>query len=217
LFQEAAKRGITTIVSGMNYATESSSVPAWAYGHMDWKYIRSINRIFGEAPLKQYPHLSIFKLAYYTFVRRIKVVAILNYVEYNKERAMDLLTERLSWQYYGGKHYESIYTRFYQGYILPSKHNIDKRRAHLSALINSGQIDRPDALKEFEENEYMSGGRVREDREYVQKKLSLTEDEFKSILDRENKNFKSYPNSYSLIRLVKLIVNGLRARGLVSR
>lgn len=217
LFNEAAKRGISYIISGMNYATESSAVPAWAYGHMDWRYIRSVNRIFGSAKLKHYPHIGFLKLAYYSLVRRIRVVAILNYLEYNKAEALTLLQDKLGWQYYGGKHYESVYTRFYQGYILPRKYNVDKRIAHLSALINSGQISRADALAEMEHNAYISDGLAEDDKIYVQKKLGFKPTEFEAVLALENRSFRDYPNSYSFVVKLKKLVNTLRKVGLVPK
>ncbi|HPH99331.1 MAG TPA: N-acetyl sugar amidotransferase [Chitinophagaceae bacterium] len=84
LFQIAAKHNIKYIISGMNFATESMSVPAWAYGHSDWKYIKGVHKKFSAIKLKQYPHFSLLKLFYFTFIKRIQVLAILNYIEYNK-------------------------------------------------------------------------------------------------------------------------------------
>ena len=217
LFHEAAKRGIHYIISGMNYATESSSVPAWAYGHMDWRYIRSVNRLFGTTRLKHYPHIGFVKLAYYTLVRRIKVVAILNYLEYNKAEALTLLQEKLGWQYYGGKHYESVYTRFYQGYILPRQHKIDKRIAHLSALISSGQISRTEALAEMQQNAYIDGGLADDDKIYVRKKLGFQPAEFEAMLGSDSKNFRDYPNSYAFVVQLKKLVNAFRKVGLVPK
>jgi N-acetyl sugar amidotransferase len=217
LFHEAAKRGIRYIISGMNYATESSSVPAWAYGHMDWRYVRAVNRLFGTARLRQYPHLSLARLAWYTLVRRIKVVAILNYVSYDKAEALALLKEKLGWRYYGGKHYESVYTRFFQGYILPKKYNIDKRIPHLSALIHSGQITRQNALQELEENEYLTTGMAEEDRVYAIKKLGLTSAEFDRLMALPNRSFRDYPNAFGFVSRLKGFVNFLRQRGLLAR
>jgi N-acetyl sugar amidotransferase len=217
LFHEASKRGIGYIISGMNYATESSSVPAWAYGQMDWRYIRSVNRLFGTSKLTRYPHIGFIRLAWYSLVRRIRVVAILNYLEYNNADAVNLLQDKLGWKYYGGKHYESIYTRFYQGYILPQKYNVDKRIAHLSALINSGQLSRAEALAEMQQNEYTENGMAEADRIYVQKKLALNDADFNEILKLENRSFRDYPNSYKFIRMLKQVVNKLREYGLVSK
>jgi N-acetyl sugar amidotransferase len=149
LWREAVKRGVKYIISGMNFTTESVSVPNWSYGHSDWRYIKSVNKLFGSVKLRTYPHFSLLYLMYVNLFRRIRIVSILNYIDYNKKEAMELLTNELDWEYYGGKHYESIYTRFYQGYLLPKKFGIDKRYGHLSDLIKSDQIYRSQAIDEL--------------------------------------------------------------------
>jgi hypothetical protein len=103
----------------------------------------------------------------------------------------------LGWRYYGGKHHESIYTRFYQGYILPAKFGFDKRRSHLSSLICSGEITREAALEELEKPTY-SPAMQEEDREYVVKKLGLTDEQFEAIMNAPQKSFWDYP-SYSRV------------------
>jgi len=106
LWHEANRRGIKYIINGMNFATESASVPSWAYGHSDWKYIRSVNKVFGKhKKLKGYPHFSLWNLFYYSVIKGIRVVSILNYINYNKQEVMDILQNKLGWIYYGGKHY----------------------------------------------------------------------------------------------------------------
>ena len=83
---------------------------------------------------------------YWTFIRQIRVISILNYIDYKKEKAINILEKELKWKRYEGKHYESVYTRFFQGYFLPKKFGIDKRVGHYSDLIRAGQISRLDAL-----------------------------------------------------------------------
>lgn len=216
LFREANKRNIKYIISGMNFATESISVPKWAYGHSDWKYIKSVHKKFSQSPLKSYPHYSFFDLFKWTFISKIKVVSILNYVEYNKETTMNILTDKLNWVYYGGKHYESVYTRFFQGYLLPIKFNIDKRRGHLSDLINAKQITRDTALEEMKSNDY-TGSLLKQDKEFILKKFKISEEEFNQIELAKPKTFKDYPNSYTLVQNVKKIINYLRTKGLYSK
>jgi N-acetyl sugar amidotransferase len=216
LFQEASKHNIKYIISGMNFATESMAVKSWAYGHSDWTYIKDIQSKFGTKKLKQYPHFSLFSLFYYTFIKKIKVVSVLNYVEYNKADVMEKIIKELEWVYYGGKHYESVYTRFYQGYILPQKFNIDKRRGHLSDLINSGQMKREDALEEMKENTYL-GSLLTQDLRFVKKKLELSDDEFQTIMDTKPKSFRDYKNIEHYIVKLKKMVNYLRNKGLYTK
>lgn len=217
LYREAANRDIRFIISGMNFATESISVPNWAYGHSDWKYIKAINARFGTGKLKSYLHYSFYMLAWWTFVKRIQTVSILNYLDYSKENAMCTLRDELGWQYYGGKHYESVYTRFYQGYVLPNKYGIDKRRMHLSDLINSGQMSRENALVELESNAYLDGGMHKDDMTYVIKKFGLSPDAFSQIMSLPNKTFHDYPNSYGFVVWLKRLVNFLRQHGRLAK
>jgi len=216
LFQEASKRGIKYIISGMNFATESMSVPAWSYGHSDWKYIQSVHKKFGSSSLKKYPHFTFLDLFKWTIVQRIQIVSVLNYVDYNKETVMGILQDELGWVYYGGKHYESVYTRFYQGYVLPEKFNIDKRKGHLSDVIRSGQIDRETALERMNEAGY-NDSLLRQDKIFVMKKLGLTEAAFQSLMDAPAKKFSDYPNQYATVQRLKKIVNILRTKGWYSK
>lgn len=216
LFQEASKRGITYILSGMNFVTESVLAEEWAYGHSDWKYIRSVHALFENTSLRHYPHYTFFNLFWWTFIKRIKSVSILNYIDYNKKDVMNVLQNELKWVYYGGKHYESVYTRFFQGYILPQKFGIDKRRAHLSNLILSGQILRDEALREIEIIGY-EPNLLEEDMVFVKKKLDFDHDSFNSLIKLPLKSFKDYPNSYYFVSKLKKFVNFLRLKGLYSK
>jgi N-acetyl sugar amidotransferase len=216
LWREASKRGIKHIVSGMNFMTESIYVPDWAYGHSDWRYIKDVHRRFGSVKLRTYPSFSLSYLIYANLIRRIRIVSILNYIDYNKNEAMHILGEELGWQYYGGKHHESIYTRFYQGYVLPKKFGIDKRYGHLSDLVNAHQMTRTDALEEIKKPPYPEVDQ-QEDLLYVSKKLGLRGGGFDEIMALPAKSFRDYRNSFALVNLLKSMVNALRGRGLYPR
>ena len=216
LFREAKKRKIKYILNGMNFATESMSVKSWAYGHSDWKYIRSIHKIYGNRKLTGYPKYSFIDLIWWTFINRIRVVSILNYIDYQKERVMDILQNELGWVYYGGKHYESVYTRYYQGFILPQKFNIDKRKAHLSDLIRSGQISRDKAIEEIEKPIY-DEKLLMQDSTYVVKKLGVSREEFDELMNKNVKSFNDYPNNYRKVMYLKRFVNWLRLKKLYSK
>lgn len=187
----ADKLKIKYIISGFNVRTETHLPRTWSQGHFDWKYIRTVNQLFGRSKLKTFPYIGFF--TYYRRLLTHKRIDILNYIDYNKSEAMKILENELGWRYYGGKHYESIYTRFYQGYILPEKFGYDKRRCHLSSLICSGEITREQALKELEKPTY-SPIMQEEDREYVVKKLELSDEEFESILRAPKKTIWNYPS-----------------------
>lgn len=217
LWQEANRRGIKYIINGMNFTTESAAVTSWAYGHSDWKYIRSVNRIFGKNKrLNGYPHFSLWDLFYYSVLKGIRVVSILNYVDYNKSEVMGILQNKLGWVYYGGKHYESIYTRFYQAYVLPVKFGIDKRICHLSDLVNAKQLAREAALELLKTKDY-SADMLKEDLAYVIKKFELTPEKFEDIMHLPPKSFREYPNNYKLIMRIKSNLNRLRKLNLMPR
>jgi N-acetyl sugar amidotransferase len=216
LWKEAARRGIRYIVSGMNFRTESISVPDWSYGHSDWRYISAVHRQFGTAPLRTYPHFSLAELAWISVVRGIRTVSILNYIDYNKDTAMETLQSELGWVYYGGKHYESIYTRFWQGYVLPTKFGIDKRYGHLSDLINSGQLSRQAALEEVRKPPYPTD-LLDQDLRYVCKKFGLSESEFRDLMELPPRSFREFPNNYALVSQLKRLVTLLRSRGIYFR
>lgn len=198
LFELAAKFNIKHILTGINIATESVLPRTWSYGHWDWKYIRKINSLFGKRSLKGFPHYNIARLVWYLKVRKIKWVSTLNYLSYNKAEAKQLIQDQLGWRDYGGKHHESVYTKFFQTYILPNKFGIDKRKAHLSALICSGQITRDEALEELKKP-IISEAEAQSEKEYVIKKLQLSANEFEEIMQTTPKTFYDYPNNWLLM------------------
>ncbi len=216
LWREAVKRNIKYIVSGMNFTTESIYVPDWAYGHSDWRYINAVHRRFGNIKLRTYPHFSLFYLLYINFFRGVRTISILNYINYDKNMAVQKLTDELGWQNYGGKHHESVYTRFYQGYILPRKFGVDKRYGHLSDLINAGQITRSEAVEEMRKPPYPEA-QQQEDLVYVTKKLGLRCEAFDEIMSLPVKSFRDYPNSFAIVNILKSIANKLRGFGLYPR
>ncbi len=175
-----------------------------------------MQRKFGSVKLRTYPHFSLFYLIYANLIRGVRTVSILNYIDYDKNEAVLQLTKELGWQNYGGKHHESVYTRFYQGYVLPKKFGIDKRYGHLSDLINAGQMTRSEALEEMSNPPYPEALQ-QEDLIYVSKKLGLQDTAFEKIMRLPIKNFRSYPNSFVIVNLLKTIANKLRGLGLYPR
>lgn len=194
LFRLAERNGVRWIMDGSNLVTELMVPPTWSRGHSDWRYIRTLNDRFGGMPLASFPHYDYFDIRIrYPVLRRIVRFFPLNYIDYDKQRAMQIMQDELGWQYYGGKHYESIYTRFYQGYMLPARFNFDKRRPHLSCLVNAGQKTRDDALSEIAKPA-IEPAQLAEDRAFVIKKLGIDEAQFKAIMDAAPKTFWDYPS-----------------------
>lgn len=201
LYNFAAKYNYKYIITGGNYSTECVREPlAWgAYYQTDMCYVRDIHGRYGQIELKTLPTCDIFKYKlYYRFVKGTRVVKLLDYVPYIKEKAIKELTDRFGWQKYGHKHFESRYTRFIESYWLLNKFGFDKRRAHLSSLVLTKQLSREDALKRLAKPE-LDEKTIRQDFEFVAKKLDLGVDELQALFKGENKSYKDYKNKSQLI------------------
>jgi N-acetyl sugar amidotransferase len=211
LYNFADKNKIKFVLNGYNFATESILPASWGYQAMDYRHLKSIHKKFGEKELKDYPHLNFFqRYIYFTLIKRMIIINPLNYFDYKKDEAIEILKRELGWEYYGGKHYESRFTKFFQSYYLPTKFNFDKRRAHLSSLIISGQITRDDALLKMEEELY-SETEINFDIEYIAKKLDWTVQEFREIIDFPPNNHKSFDNNDSLFKF------GIRTKEILTK
>lgn len=182
LYHQAAKRGIKTIILGTNIASESILAGHWIHNKFDGRNIRAIHRQYGTRPLRTFPFSSNLAVQWYRYARGIRTVSILDYLDYDKQQAMAALEQELHYRPYAGKHYESVFTRFYQAYILPRKFQIDKRRGHFSSLIAAGQMTRDDALEKLRLPLYPAAD-LRDDYEYTIKKWGLTEAQFEEYLN----------------------------------
>jgi N-acetyl sugar amidotransferase len=182
LYRLAGERNIKHILSGTNVQTENTLPKSWIHPKSDHVNIRSIHRKFGTLPLKTFPFMDGKVKRYYQQIKGVASVSVLNYLDYNKKDVKELITRELGWRDYGGKHYESVWTRFYQGYILPEKFKIDKRKAHLSDLIFSGQITKAEAIEELKTPIY-DDAQFKIDYEFVLKKLDLSAEELAAIME----------------------------------
>ena len=214
LIKTAAKHKISYIIAGNNVVTESIMPSSWLYGSKDSKFIKSIHKQFGKVKLKTYPSLTTFDYIYYLLLKGIRWVPILNYIDFVKKDAKKLLIDELEWRDYGGKHYESIFTRFFHSYYLPVKFGYDLRKSYLSALVCSGQMSRDEALEELKKSP-LDKNLLEQDRIYVLKKLGLSESEFEQILNKPNKIFSDYPNNDSLWRNFSFLIK--IARNIITR
>ena len=209
LYREAARRGIKYIVTGSNLATEAVMPSAWMADNVDLRLLNSIHRTFGKSKLKTFPRLSLTRLAWYTFVRGIRQIPVLNYVDYHKAHAMELLERELGWRPYEFKHGESLFTRFFQRHYLPRKFGYDKRKPHLSNLILSGQITREEAEADLNKPLYYPDELDR-DMAYVAKKLELPPQELLESLDGPPGHAADYPNSHWVRRRLPALVSMAR-------
>jgi N-acetyl sugar amidotransferase len=215
MYKFANKYSVQHILTGANLSTECVRNPIeWMYYQSDTTQIRDIQRRFGTRPLKSFPITSIlWYKVYLPYVKKIRVVTPLNYFPYVKAEAMQLLADRFGWQPYPQKHFESRFTRFYEGYWLPTKFGYDTRRVQFSSLILTRQMTRDEALGRLKQPAY-DPERLAQDFEYVATKLGITTDELRRYHDQPNKSFRDYRSQEPLYRLGAAVMRGLGlARG----
>ena len=202
IYNFAAKNDFKYVITGGNHATECvRECLDWTYFSTDTRHVRDVHRQFGRVPLKTFPMCDILKYrTYYRWVKGIRVTKLLDSVPFSKKQAISELNERLGWQPYPQKHYESRFTRFYESYWTPKKFGYDKRRAYFSSEVLSGQMSREDALQRISKPELDEETMEREF-EYVAKKLDWTVDEFRQVFAGANKSHRDYKNNEFLITL----------------
>jgi len=218
LYNFAAKHGFKYILTGANYSTECVREPLeWHYHASDLRQLKDIHRQFGKRPLRTFPMSDIltYKL-YYRFIKGLRVVKPLNCVPFFKEQAMQELVDRFGWQKYAHKHYESRFTRFYEGYWLIEKFGYDKRRAHFSSLILTKQLSRDDALARITKAPY-DEATLAQDFEYVATKLDLSVEELRALMNGPNKSYRDYRSAMPLINLGTMALRAVGVQRAIIR
>ena len=190
----ASKYGVKYIINGGNIRGEGIYPKSWGWYNLDLRHLRAIHRRFGTVPLKTFPQISLARFSWNTFVLGIRSTPILNYVDYNRPKAEQLLKDELGWRPYGGKHYESVFTRFFQGYILPRKFHVDKRRPHLATLVAGGDVTREYALEQLRRDPYADAD-FDSDLEFCIKKLQFTRESFEQYMREPPKSHRDYPTN----------------------
>ncbi len=204
ILQLARQYKIKYILSGANIATEAVMPKAWVHRKSDLRNIKDIQKKFGTKKIKSFPQVSTLKHVFFMFGMGYKVLKPLNWISYNKQETKDLLKKELGWRDYGGKHFESLFTKFYQAHILPTKFGIDKRKAHFSTLINSGQMSREEALAALEKPLY-SAQELETDTEYVCKKLGFTRQEFAEYLTTAPKSHYDFASDQKVFDVLNWV------------
>jgi N-acetyl sugar amidotransferase len=216
LYRFAVESDIRFVLHGANIASESILPKAWGYNAMDAKQLKAIHRQFGSRPLKTYPISGLFRTyVYYPYIRRMKVVKPLNLMPFNKDEAIEFLGKRFGWVYYGGKHFESRWTRFFQSYYLPIKFGFDKRRAHLSSLVVAKQMTREVAMMTLSAPSF-DASTIDDDISYVAKKLEINIDELMRLMALPNKTAEDYPSNRRFEQFLRFGQSIARKIGLLS-
>ncbi len=202
MYKFAERHGIRHILTGANYSTECVKNPMeWIYFGTDTKQILDIHRRFGTRPLRKYPLSNILRhKLYLRYWKGIRVVAPLNFVPYDKEAAMQMLVTRFGWQRYPQKHFESRFTRFYEGYWLPTKFGYDTRKVQFSSLILTGQMTREQALAELAKPA-LDEQTASQDTHFVAAKLGISVAELQGYLHAPNRTFRDYASQHGVFWL----------------
>ena len=211
-FQQAARNRVKYILAGTNTTSEGVLMPrSWAWHNFDKKNIRAIARQFGNVRISSFPSIGTFDRMWFEVVKGCSWVSLLDYIEYNKFEAMAQLSDQYGYKPYPYKHYESVFTRFYQGFILPEKFGVDKRRLHFSSLIIAGQMGRDSALKDLEKIPYPDKQALEEDKAYFLKKMNWREGQLTDYLSRPRVEHDVYGSERRLYeRLSKIYARFMR-------
>lgn len=214
MYNYASKYKVKYILNGGNFSTECIREPLeWHYHASDLRQIKDIHSKFGKIKLSKFPTADIFKYKiYYRFIKNMRVIQPLNYIKYIKSEAIDLLVKKFNWKEYSHKHYESRFTKFYEGYWLLNKFGYDKRKAHYSSLILTNQMTRYEALKKISIPPFED--EIDDDFEYVANKLEISVNDLKQLMKGENKSFRDYKSNFVLINIFTKL---LRFIGLEKR
>jgi hypothetical protein len=208
----ARKHKIKNVLSGSNYRTEHGMPSTWLWLKQDLKNIKSIQKRFGTKKIREFPVMGII---HYALVRLFslggKYFRPLDCINYEKLATMETLKSEFDWQYYGGKHYESVFTKFYQAYILPRKFKINKSIVHTSCLIRNGEMTLEEGISEVE-NEKYDEVELGQDYDFIIKKLGFSKKEFEEILNAEPIAHDFYPSDISFFRQMDKIARFFKLR-----
>jgi len=202
MYKFASKHNVKYILTGGNYSTECIRNPLeWMYYQSDSRQLKDIQKRFGKVKLKNYPITNIlWHKVYLPYIKGIKLIRPLDFMLYHKEDATQFLVDHLDYQRYAQKHFESRFTRFYEGYWLPVKFGFDTRKVQYSSLIVTGQMTREEALEKLKQPTF-DEKTIKHDFEYIATKLGISIDELKGYLDAPNKRYTDYKNQMWLYNL----------------
>ncbi len=218
LYHFANKYNIKYILNGSNFSTECVRNPLeWLYYGTDMRQIKDIYSKFGKNKLDTYKFSSIlFHKLYLKYFRGINVIKPLNSIRYVKREALEVLKNLYGWIPYPQKHFESRFTRFYEGYWLPSRFGFDTRLTQFSSLILTNQMTREEALEQLKLKPYHSMN-IEEEFEFIANKLDISIDELKSYHKMPLKSYKDYKNQLWMFNLGAKLLNKIGIERAIKR
>jgi len=195
LYNFAYKYNIKYILNGGNISTECVRNPMeFMYYGTDMAQINDIRKKFGTIKMYSYPFSSVLRhKLFLRYVKGVKVIKSLNYMPYIKSDALRLLEKEYGWKPYPQKHFESRFTKFYEGYWLPERFGFDTRRVQFSSLILTGQMKREDALEQLKKAAY-NPETIEDEFNFIATKLGITSLELKDYFKMPKKFYWDYKN-----------------------
>jgi N-acetyl sugar amidotransferase len=218
MYYFAERHKIRYILNGGNFSTECVQYPMeWFYYATDITHINDIRNRFATNPMPTYPFSSVFRhKIYLKYLKGVNVVKPLNYMPFYKEDAIRTLEQEYGWKSYPQKHFESRFTKFYEGYWLPERFGYDTRRVQYSSLILTGQMTREEALERLSRPAY-DPEKIDEEFVYIATKLGITPDELKAYMTMPRKYYWDYKNQQNVFRLGAQVMNLLGMEKVVKR
>lgn len=218
LYNFAEKYKIKHILNGGNFSTECVRNPKeWLYYGTDMRQIKDLLSKFGTRRLESYPFSSVLRHKFYLrYIKGVEVVKLLNYFPYIKKEAMEELRREYGWVIYKQKHFESRFTRFYEGYWLPERFGFDTRKVQFSSLILTGQMTREEALEELKKPA-LSPDEIREEFEFISKKLEISMSDLENYLKMPLMSYKDYKNSEALFDFGATVLHKLGIERAIKR
>ena len=218
LYNFADKHGVKYILNGGNISTECVRNPLeWLYYGTDMRQLNDIRAKFGTVPMRTYPFSSVLRhKLYLRYFRGLKVVKPLDWMPYTKALARETLAERYGWKPYPQKHFESRFTRFYEGYWLPERFGYDTRRVQFSSLILTGQMTRDDALAELAHPAF-DPETIQHEFDYIARKLRISSDELRHYFEMPRKSYRDYKNQQWLFELGARVLQTIGSEKAVKR
>lgn len=208
LYKFAEKHNIKYILNGGNISTECVQYPMqWFYYGTDMAQINDIRKRFGTCKMETYPFSSVYRhKIYLKYIKGIKVIKPLNYIPFEKKIALDFLEREYNWKPYPQKHFESRFTKFYEGYWLPERFGFDTRKVQFSSLILTGQMTRESALEQLKVLPYNSAT-IEDEFNYIATKLGITSDELREYFNMPKRYYWDYRNQQNIFRLGARVLN----------
>ena len=201
MYQTAYREKIKYVFNGHSFRTEGIEPLDWTY--MDGKYIQEIHKKYGDGDLTKFDNFYISDIIKYKIFAGIKTILPLNYINYSHDMVEKILKKEVNWNYYGGHHHESLLTKFVVSSYLPKKFNIDRRLTSYSAMVRARLISKVDAKKVLQEKPILEKDEENL-KKYILDKLDLSDEEFKNIMLKENKNFRNFKTYYNLFKYFKI-------------